>query len=170
MYCPNCGTQNAEAASFCRSCGANLSLVPQALTGTLVDARAAAGGAAAEVGRHDGGGRRRASLDKAVRTFFTGMAFLFVAAALAFSRMGRGWWFWMFIPAFSIMGAGVAEYLRLKQQEKFLLSGPGRATTTPAVQAARVTGALPPHETRAEGYAPGSVTEGTTKLLERDRQ
>src|SRR6185436_6942122 len=49
MYCPKCATQNAEKKQillpttvplepsplFCRSCGANLSLVPQALTGRL---------------------------------------------------------------------------------------------------------------------------------------
>jgi hypothetical protein len=39
MYCPKCATQNTDETKFCRSCGSNLSLVPQALTGRLPEAR-----------------------------------------------------------------------------------------------------------------------------------
>ena len=35
MFCPKCATQNLDGASFCRTCGANISLVPQALTGQM---------------------------------------------------------------------------------------------------------------------------------------
>ena len=35
MFCPKCATQNLDGASFCRTCGANISLVPQALTGQI---------------------------------------------------------------------------------------------------------------------------------------
>src|ERR1051326_6573590 len=35
-FCPKCATQNLDGASFCRGCGANISLVPQALTGQMV--------------------------------------------------------------------------------------------------------------------------------------
>ena len=30
----------------------------------------------------------------------------------------EGWWFWMLIPAFSMMGTGVAQFIRLKEREK----------------------------------------------------
>src|SRR6266508_2925704 len=33
MFCPKCATQNLEGASYCRSCGANISLLPHALSG-----------------------------------------------------------------------------------------------------------------------------------------
>jgi len=33
MYCPGCSTQAAEGAKFCKSCGMNLSVVSQALSG-----------------------------------------------------------------------------------------------------------------------------------------
>src|SRR5882762_3876555 len=33
MYCPKCATENIDSARFCRACRANLSLVPQALSG-----------------------------------------------------------------------------------------------------------------------------------------
>ena len=35
MFCPKCATQNLDGASFCRSCGANISLIPQALAGQV---------------------------------------------------------------------------------------------------------------------------------------
>ncbi len=40
MYCPKCGAQNIEDAKFCRGCGADIGLVPQALTGHLPENRA----------------------------------------------------------------------------------------------------------------------------------
>ena len=169
MYCPSCGTQNADGASFCRGCGANVSLVPQALTGRLPsesdDADTAAVIGRARRGKHG----RGPSIESAVIPFFMGLAFLFVAFALAFSRMGRGWWFWMFIPAFMMMGRGAAEYLRLKQHERARAPASRASPTPAAAPPACDTGALPPHQPPA-GYAPGSVTESTTRLLEQDRQ
>src|SRR5712671_5728605 len=38
MFCPKCATQNVDGASFCRSCGANISLIPRALSGQLLAA------------------------------------------------------------------------------------------------------------------------------------
>jgi hypothetical protein len=169
MYCPSCGTQNADGASFCRGCGANVSLVPQALTGRLPSEPGGAEAAPLPIGPNPVRRGGAPSIEKAVIPFFTGLAFLFVAFALAFTRVGHGWWFWMFIPAFTLMGRGVAEYLRLKQHESERASAFRTPSAPPAVPPARDTGALPPHQTPA-GYAPGSVTENTTRLLEQDRK
>ncbi|MGH9903752.1 MAG: zinc-ribbon domain-containing protein, partial [Pyrinomonadaceae bacterium] len=38
MFCPRCAAQNVDDASFCRACGTNISLVPQALTGRFSEA------------------------------------------------------------------------------------------------------------------------------------
>ena len=38
MFCPKCAAQNLDGASFCRVCGANVSLIPQALSGQLPEA------------------------------------------------------------------------------------------------------------------------------------
>lgn len=169
MYCPSCGTQNADNASFCRGCGANVSLVPQALTGHLPPEPAAENAAGLKGGARRGKHDHLPNIESAVVPFFGGLAFLCVAFALAFTRMGAGWWFWMFIPAFFMMGRGVSGYLKLKQHER--AQAGLRPSPTPAAvpPPARETGALPPHQPPV-GYTPGSVTEGTTRLLEQDRK
>jgi hypothetical protein len=117
MFCPKCASQNIDGASFCRVCGANISMVPQALSGNLPvaidDSRAAR-----RERKRDG---RPPSLSRAMRSGFMGLAFLFVSLALAFANEGRGWWYWMLIPAFSMLGTGVAEYLRLREEQKRML-------------------------------------------------
>jgi hypothetical protein len=179
MFCPKCGAENTETASFCRGCGSNISLVPQALTGTLEDPRATGDlklsrGARREMER----GRRRAchgkkpaSVEGAVVPFFGGIGFIVVALAIMlFMPGGYMWGFWMFIPAFFMIGAGLSEYLRWKEQQKTtplpgyvppasIATAPPRLTTLPP----------PPRHDAAEFYPPGSVTEGTTKLLDRDQ-
>lgn len=161
MFCPKCATQNLEGAKFCRSCGVNVSLVPQALTGQLPEA---APDDADCFGRdRKRRGRREASLDGAFRSAFMGIAFLLVAMALAFSRMGTGWWFWMLIPAFSMMGTGIAQYIRLKEREKRMFQ-PGNFSQ-PSLQPPTNAGAFPSRNTGELVAPPPSVTEGTTRHL-----
>jgi len=161
MFCPKCATQNLEGASFCRSCGANISLVPQALSGQLPKA--------IDDNELDYGRRsrrrhgREPSLDHVFKSVFMGIAFLFVSLALAFSRMGAGWWFWMLIPAFSMMGSGVAQYIRLKEREKQAFR-PG-AISQPSMMPPRRVDALPTRNTGELVPPPPSVTEGTTRHL-----
>jgi len=143
MFCPKCATQNLDGASFCRTCGANISLVPQALTGQLAQTPVE------EI--VEGHGRRRrhgkeVTLDHSFKNIFMGVAFLIVAIALS-RTIGQGWWFWMLLPAFSMMGTGVAQYIRLRERER-------RASLV----APPVTKAFPPQVP--------SVTEGTTRHLD----
>src|SRR5918995_142388 len=105
MFCPKCATQNLDGASFCRSCGANISLVPQALTGQLArpnDEKSLTEDAQCLPGR-----RRTLTLETAFKNVFLGIAFVLIAIALSRS-IGAGWWFWMLIPAAMMMGTGVA--------------------------------------------------------------
>ena len=152
MFCPKCAMQNLDGASFCRSCGANISLVPQALTGQLAQAP--------EEEIVEGRGRRRRhgkeiTLDQAFKNVFMGVAFLIVAIALS-RTIGQGWWFWMLLPAFSMMGTGLAQYIRVRERERRAsLAAPPVARTFP--QPARNVDEL---------RAPvPSVTEGTTRHL-----
>src|SRR5262245_24481547 len=122
MFCPKCATNNLDGASFCRGCGANISMVSQVLTGQIVPSPAEEVELA---GRRRKRGRegRELRLEHSFKNIFMGVAFLIVAIALSRS-IGQGWWFWMLIPAFSMMGTGVAQYIRLKEREKQSLVAP----------------------------------------------
>ena len=174
MYCPKCGTQNADDARFCRGCGANVSLVPQALAGHLPASTAEAQG-----GRPTGHRRDRhkpdgpPNLSYAVVKTFVGIAFVLVALSVrdVYQIAGQIWWFWLLIPAAGSLGSGIAEFVRLYQQQhqpaRQLPSG--NAYVPPAVSQATGASELPPAHINADFYTPSSVTENTTKLLEKDR-
>jgi hypothetical protein len=163
MFCPKCATNNLDGARFCRSCGADISLVPQALTGHLpVDQSIEI----KEYARHARKRRREPSIDKAIKNIFSGLAFLIISIVISFTPMGRFWWYWMLIPAFSMLGGGVAEWVRLKQTQptRTLPSG----STPPSFIAAPTPRAVefPVRNTAELVMPPPSVTEGTTRLLE----
>ncbi|HEY0386371.1 MAG TPA: zinc ribbon domain-containing protein [Pyrinomonadaceae bacterium] len=168
MYCPQCGTDNLDNASFCRGCGSNISLVPQALTGSLPTS------VPDETDDDDDKGRRRKkgrkgppSIERGIKNVFSGLAFLFVALSIRyFMPGGFAWWFWMLIPAFSMLGGGVAEIVRFNVE---------RASAPPAVPptGARPLNPLPPRRASALPQRntaelipqPPSITEGTTRHL-----
>src|SRR5688572_10153081 len=164
MFCPNCAAQNLEGASFCRSCGANISLIPQALTGQLPEAAPEDLEESREARRR----RRRSSpptVSDGIGQTFMGIGFLVLAAALALfgSELGgKSWWFWMLIPAFIFLGKGIGQIVQAKQQPK---SMPPAAQFTPAVSAPQSMNALPPRRTAELPRTPPSVTEGTTRHL-----
>ena len=149
MFCPKCATQNLDGSSFCRGCGANISLVPQALTGHLASTIEETGDACAPRRRRG----RELTLDQAFKNVFLGIAFLLIAIVLS-RTIGQFWWFWMLLPAFSLMGTGIAQYIRLRERER---------TFTPS---------LPPSPVRhTEQLMPPpvtSVTESTTRHLNRE--
>jgi len=99
---------------------------------------------------------REVTLDHAFKNIFMGIAFFIVAIALSRMPFGQMWWFWMFLPAFSLMGTGIAQYIRLKERDKraSLAAAP---THRPFVEQTPT-----PNELRAPV---GSVTEGTTRHL-----
>jgi hypothetical protein len=152
MFCPKCATQNLDGASFCRSCGANISLVPQALTGEMTKPETVV-----EVGcgvRRRGG--RELTLDLAFKNMFLGVAFLLVSIVLSRSGMGAGWWFWLLLPAFSMMGTGIAQWIRVRDREK-----------RNSLQAPRFNRAFSERPRNPDELMPPapSVTEGTTRHL-----
>ncbi len=159
MFCPKCAAQNLEGASFCRVCGANISLVSQALTGQRPQAREDEDRMSRRARRR----HRKPSLDSAFKSLFMGVAFLFISLALSFSRAGYGWWFWMLIPAFSMMGSGVAQYIRLREQKKeaYLPNAMGQ----PFIAPPRHVDNFPTRSTGELVPTPPSVTEGTTRHL-----
>ena len=164
MFCPKCATQNLEGASFCRVCGANISLVPHALKGQMVQPQPAPPLLEETDGRRRG---KPLTLETAFKNMFMGVAFLIIAIALSRS-IGATWWFWMLIPAFSLMGKGVAQYVRVKERDKREALMPPHMPamqSAPMMQSAPVTPPVLPRRTD-ELYPPApSVTEGTTRHL-----
>ena len=160
MFCPKCATQNLEGASFCRVCGANISLVPQALTGQMVQPPAEQ---LLEEDCKPGRRGRPLSLESAFKSMFMGVAFLIIAIALSRS-IGATWWFWMLIPAFSLMAKGVAQYVRLKDRDKRAARMPA-PPRMPMMQSAPGTPPVLPRRTDELRPPVPSVTEGTTRHL-----
>ncbi|MBA2734150.1 MAG: zinc-ribbon domain-containing protein [Acidobacteria bacterium] len=170
MFCPNCAAQNIEDSKFCRGCGADIGLVPQAMTGHLPVQRAvgydAQGQPYDETGRRISKHKEPPRLDKAITNLFTGVAFLLVAfSVMRFFPGGRMWWFWLLIPAFTMLGGGVAEYVRFKQSKGEDIKLPGGKSRPAMPKAPARVSAFPPRNT-SELVPPPSITEGTTRHLD----
>lgn len=162
MFCPKCGIQNPENGKFCRSCGTDLANVSDVLTGKLQIT--------------DGCTNRRGrpiTLESAITKLFMGIAFLVVSIVLGVSGMGRGWWFWMLIPAFMFIGGGIAQYVQIRSTgqnnsgsfvaDQNSLSGSIPNTALPPPQTSFVA---PESRYKTGDLAPHSVTDSTTRHLE----
>jgi zinc-ribbon domain len=170
MFCPKCAAQNVDGASFCRVCGANISLVPHALSGTLPAAQPPAD----EIDFRGRKGRRKriraeepASLEKGIVNVFAGIGFIVAALAIMFRFPGGIFWGWtFFIPAFDRIGRGIASIVAAQKKQAGLPEAqntyqpPHLYNAPPPVlpgAAPRNTGEMVPQ--------PASVTEGTTRHL-----
>ena len=151
MYCPKCAAQNIDDARYCRSCGANLSLVPQALAGQLPNDRA---GRFEEVIRL----RRRPNLARGITRVSLGFALLLVIAGIFLSKGNIGAEIWLFLPAFALLGKGVADIVNAMNAERAARN----LAMPPSVQ---ITGELQPRALN-DSLEPPSITEGTTRHLE----
>jgi hypothetical protein len=173
MYCPNCAS-SIDGVKFCRSCGSNVSLVPQAMSGKLPQAKASEGEYINDYGLHfgvhhsDGHHRRKKDLnvEHAMTEIFIGISFLIAAiSVLIFAPAGVFWWWALLIPAFALFGEGVGKYLRLREQQRKQAS-PNFSVNQPV---AYQSSELPPTisaPTTSELVKPSSVTEHTTRHLE----
>ncbi len=169
MFCPKCAAHNLDDAKFCRACGADISLVPQVMSGQMSEriANADAGRVESRDARRE---RRPASIEHAFKKLFVGIAFLLIAI-LSFSGVfgvGR-WGLWMLIPALAMLGEGIGGFARVKQQQQQMraINPPSYAPPYDALsqqQQQRVS-ALNSLRTGELVERPPSVTEGTTRHL-----
>src|SRR5262245_22750544 len=156
-----------DGVKFCRSCGANVSLVPQALTGHLP--------AATNEGQEWRPDRRHRSRQPAIdrgyiTQFFTGIAFLICSVVVSYYILTGIFWGWfLLIPALACIGEGVGQYLKVRDQSRqehnqsiqypppFHQPNP----TMPEVSVPTTSELIPP-----ASITPASITEDTTKQFE----
>lgn len=165
MFCPKCGNQNPETGKFCRGCGTDLGNVSSALAGVppakLVDKKGKQG------------------CEGAIPQIFMGIAFMAVAIILGATGKGSGWWFWMLIPAFGMLGSGVAKCVQRKQSQKnrdmafaqfedAKLSGNNQQPGLPASHTSYVGSVESRYKTG--DLVPPSVTDNTTRHLEINKE
>ncbi len=169
MYCPNCATP-IDGMKYCRACGANVSLIPQALTGQLQQLTEEDGGR----GRRGRRAKKAPNIEKAATNFFTGIGFILASILVLLFFPGGFTWGWaLLIPAFVMIGEGVGQYLRLKQErEQQLLNRQVNQFNRPANYQPPIPPAQSPAlsaPTTSELAPPSSVAEHTTKHLESSR-
>ena len=169
MFCPKCGTKNPDDGKFCRSCGTDLNLVSDAVAGKIKVDRGV-----------DNKKKTHKQWESAMSKLFMGFAFLAVSIVLGVSNAaaGRNWWFWLLIPAFAMMGSGVAHIIRLRTD-----TGEGVAISTSDSQDEKTLSekepeALPASKTEyvspettsynTGDLVPPSVVEETTRHLKAD--
>ncbi len=167
MFCPKCGGNNPDTGKFCRACGTDLASVTSALTGQTPVA-------VQPLVNQKG---KSINWEGAMSKFFTGFAFFVISIIMGATGMGRGWWFWLLIPAFTMLGAGIAQIMQLKRNER---AQAGVVVENPANYLSSASNsALPPPQTewvapesryKTGDLVPPSVTDGTTRNLEHDSE
>lgn len=169
MYCPNCANPIENNQKFCRACGANVSLIPHALTGQLPMAPPDE----PELTRRGRRKRQRVpSIEKAVGNFFTGIGFLLAALFVTFKFPGGFTWGWSFLfPAFALMGEGIGQYLKVQElrrerERAFFPACPANFPQSVPPQPRMVELSAPTTSELATPPA-ASISEHTTKHLNR---
>lgn len=165
MFCPKCGQQNPETGKFCRGCGTDLGNVSQALS-------SAAPPVAVEQRKQKAKG-----CEAAYSQIFMGAAFIMVALILGATGKGSGWWFWMLIPAFIMLGNGVTKFAQFKNDRRSQIGFASRSNAAVgSAPVASLTPAQPEFVSPAESryktgdLVPPSVTDSTTRHLEIDSE
>lgn len=179
MFCPKCGTQNPENGKFCRTCGTDLSPVSAALAGKPNSKKSGSGMMEPLDPLHMWNEKgKTVTLESALGKIFMGLAFLVVSIVLATTGRASQWWFWMLIPAFSILGSGIAQYIQIKKTEQKAALNPqpeinkNFAPVSNASLPPTQTDYVPPAESRYKtgDLVPPSVVETTTRKLEINKE
>ncbi|MCI0489034.1 MAG: zinc-ribbon domain-containing protein [Blastocatellia bacterium] len=147
MYCPKCAEPNSDDAKYCRACGTYLSLVPQAIAGRLPEA---------DSNELKDWLKSPPSIANGITKIFVGLAFLIIALAWITTEE-PGWGYLTLIPAFALLGQGVAHIVSVKYEQ--------RQTNAAAISESAPGKELPP-KSFSETLPPPSVAEHTTRELE----
>jgi hypothetical protein len=165
---------------FCRSCGTDLSMLSGVLSGKQ-NSQTPGFGLIAPIQPLQPSDLMNKEDDKVtwestLSTLFTGLAFLIISIILGVTGLANAnkWWFWLLIPAFVMIGRGIARYIQLKKAEqKFIpISEPVPAKSfSDTSSAANLTPGQTEYVTPNSHYktgelVPPSIVEETTRHLE----
>jgi hypothetical protein len=151
MYCPKCATENGQGSKFCRQCGSNISLVPQALSGTLPDLRQNDPAAVTEYAKR---------IESGLKKSLIGMGFMAISIAMLIARSHD--WFLFLIPAVILLGKGMSQILALRFAGYLIrpkVAESNRPETIDQAPRRLLNDPIPP-----------SVTEHTTRNIEGPRE
>lgn len=171
MFCPRCGVKNVDDAKFCRTCGADISLVPQALErrphGSASDAlEVEAQGEDKKERKKKRKVKEPPTLADGLETIFSGIALLIIFY-ITFIYYGGSFyiWGWLLIPALSCFGHGIGQIVSARREPRPLApAAPFRTEPLPEQPRAAELAALDTSEIIPIG-PPTSVTEETTRKL-----
>jgi hypothetical protein len=172
--------KNPETGKFCRGCGTDLATVSDALTGKLSNSNNQNSWMIQPIQPIQSigvrsGNEKSVTWESMISTSFVGLAFLIISIILGVSgRMNASrWWFWLLIPAFAMLGTGLAQYIQLKKNEQKTIPQTQPETVKNFSQTPNQS--LPPIQTeyiapdsryKTGDLVPPSVAEGTTRHLE----
>ena len=169
MFCPRCGVDNQDDAKYCRACGADIHLVPQALVG-LLPAELPGAKPEKRSKKKDDGDKKL--LEKGMENVFVGLAFLVIfLGGLFYLRGAFFFWVWFIIPSLACFGEGLGQLLRSRREYRLLLARAHAlndlgAAEPPALYAApQAARQLVAPDTAEMSESPFSVTEATTRHL-----
>lgn len=179
MFCPKCGVKNPEAGKFCRNCGTDLSSVSDALSEKSSNEMSGFGTMIQPMQPISLPNRKGQSVswESMLSRLFTGLAFLVISIILGVSGVANAsrWWFWLLIPAFAMLGTGLAQYIQLKKNEQKSITNTEQPEIVKSFDQ-NSNASLPPIQTeyavapdsryKTGDLVPPSVAEGTTRHLE----
>ena len=159
MFCPKCGSQNADETKFCRGCGGNLSNVL-----AVVDGKVPSTGLSLAEKQIDLSSR-------GWRGLLGGTGFLIVAS-LAFALSGKITFpLFMLVFAFVFISTGISRFIEARGIKRLLeLSGTHHERAISAGPPAFIQPPRSLFETDDLTATPLSVTERTTTHLKLDRE
>ena len=174
FYCPKCAAQNQDDARFCRVCGADVHLVPMALTAQELPATThdqaltqSTGGTNLNASRARTGG-----FEKGIEQVVMGVCIMLISAAVWwFVPSGRFWFFWLLIPAFLNLARGISKITLARHYSQHLspyrpaMNEPS-ASSLESPPPVKLFDAQSPRNTSEMKLPPPSIAEGTTRHLD----
>jgi hypothetical protein len=157
--------QNLDDAKFCRACGADIRLVPQALQGGLPVELENRGRSRAT--RHKEKKHAPPTIDAGLKKIFEGFGLFIIFLIGLFVFRGAFWLtVWFIIPALASVGEGIGQLIRARHEPSPLTSqSSAEAENFPPAPFAPVARELSSPDTREIVHVPTSVTEVTTRHL-----